>query len=114
VSDETPPIYRLNVKDEANFDPLPEYNGHQAWLYKSEDGKRRAGSFKEHGRFEEENEFDEFIYIVAGSTKISVDGAEPYTLVAGECTYLRKGTKVTFEHDDEFHDVAVLIDAPDA
>jgi uncharacterized cupin superfamily protein len=113
MTEQTLSVPRLDVHDPASFAPLPEYNGEQAWLYRSQDGLRQAGSFKEHGDFSHVNEFDEFIYVVAGSTRITVEGAEPFVLTAGQCCYLRKGWTVRAEHDDDFHDVAVLIrDAP--
>lgn len=113
MSNQAITVPHFSAIDPANFAPLPEYNGHQAVLYQSPEVT--AGSFKEHGRFEHVNEFDEFMYVVAGSTKITVEGAEPFFMKAGDCCYLRKGWKVTFEHDDEFHDVAVLIhDVPSA
>jgi uncharacterized cupin superfamily protein len=115
MTDQTITIPRFNVHDESNFEPLPEYNGHQALLYKSEDGLRVAGSFKEHGQYDHVNEFDEFLYVIAGSTKVSVEGAEPFVLKAGDCCYLRKGLVISFEHDDDFHDVAVLMrDTPES
>lgn len=109
MSDQRHTVPRLDVKDAGNFVPLPEANGHQAWLYKSGDGRVKAGSFKEHGKFEYANDFDEFMYVIGGSTTITVEGGESFTVKAGECAYLRKGLKFTFESDDDFHDVAVLI-----
>jgi len=113
MAGQTIKVPRFNVLEESNFEPLPEYNGHQAVLYESAEVK--AGSFKEHGRFEDLREFDEFIYVVAGSSEVTVEGAEPFVMKAGDCCYLRKGWKVSVVHDDEFHDVAVLIhDVPPA
>lgn len=101
-------VPRFNVHT-TQFDPLPEYNGEQAWLYKSADGTRRVGSFKEVGRFVEHMHNDEFFYVVAGTSQVSVEGGETFTLSAGDCVYFKKGLTVTFEHDADFHDVAVLI-----
>jgi uncharacterized cupin superfamily protein len=101
-------VPRFNVHT-TQFDPLPEYNGHQAWLYQSADGARRVGSFKEAGHYVVPMENDEFFYVIAGSSKVSVEGGESFTLTAGDCVYFRKGLVVTFDHDSDFHDVAVLM-----
>ena len=93
----------------TKFDPLPEFGGSQAILYKSSDGKRLAGSFRESGTHTITMPFDEFIYIVAGGAKISVEGGDTVDLKVGDCCYLRQGQKVTFEMTDDFHDVTVLI-----
>ncbi|WP_375479782.1 cupin domain-containing protein [uncultured Jatrophihabitans sp.] len=101
-------VPRFNVHT-ATYDPLPEFGGQQAILYKSDDGTRLAGSFQESGRHTMVMPFDEFIYVVTGGSTISVDDGEPFTLSAGDCCYLRQGTNVTFEMTDDFHDVTVLI-----
>ncbi len=93
----------------VEFAPLPEMGGGEAVLYRSADGRRLAGSFKESGRHELEMPFDEFIYVVAGSTHITVDGVGDVHLGAGHACYLRQGQQVTFEHSDDFHDVTVLV-----
>ena len=105
-------VPRFNVHT-ASFDPLPEYNGQQAWLYKSADGKRRVGSFKEAGHYVVPMENDEFFFVVAGSSKVSVEGGESFELTEGDCVYFRKGQTVTFDHASDFHDVAVLISHDD-
>lgn len=93
----------------ADFTPLAEFGGHEAILYKSEDGTRLAGSFKEAGKHTMTMPFDEFIYVVGGHTTISVAGGESIELGVGGCCYLRQGQEVTFEHSDDFHDVTVLV-----
>ncbi len=93
----------------ASYEPLPEFGGSQAVLYKSPDGTRLAGSFRESGRHTMLMPFDEFIYVVTGATTITVDDGEPFTVSAGDCCYLREGTNVVFEMTDDFHDVTVLI-----
>lgn len=101
-------VPRFNVHT-ASFDPSPEWGGYKKFLYESPDGARKAGSFKESGRFVETMPFDEFIFVVGGSTKVSIEGGETFELVAGDCCYLRKGLTVTFDHAPDFHDVAVLM-----
>lgn len=91
------------------FDPLPEFGGSQAVLYKSADGKRLAGSFRESGTHKMKMPFDEFIYIVAGGCTITVEGGERVVLGVGDACYLRQGQDVTFEMTDDFHDVTVLV-----
>lgn len=113
MSNQDTTVPRFNVHT-TSFDPLPEYNGEQAWLYKSVDGKRRVGSFKEAGQFTVPMKNDEFFYVVAGSSKVTVEGGESFTLTAGDCVYFRKGQTVHFDHASDFHDVAVLISYDDA
>jgi uncharacterized cupin superfamily protein len=93
----------------TDFDPLPEFGGSKAILYHSPDKKVLAGSFRESGTHPMTMPFDEFIYVIAGTSKISVEGGETVTLREGDTCYLRKGQKVTFEMSDDFHDVTVLI-----
>lgn len=103
-------VPRFNVHS-ATFEPIPEYGDgwHQKLLYESPDGARKAGSFKEVGHFQEVMPYDEFIYVVAGSTRVSIEGGETFQLTVGDCCYLRKGLSVTFDHAPDFHDVAVLV-----
>lgn len=93
----------------ATYDPLPEYGGGKAVLYHSPDRKRMAGSFKESGAHSMILPFDEFIYVIAGSTKVSITGGDSFELQAGGACYLKQGQEVAFEMSDDFHDVAVLI-----
>jgi uncharacterized cupin superfamily protein len=101
-------VPRFNVHT-ADWQPLPEFGGEQAVLYQSEDGTRLAGSFKESGTHEMVMPFDEFIYIVGGSCRITVEGEETFEMKVGDCCYLRQGQNVIFEMADDFHDVTVLI-----
>ncbi|WP_375386119.1 cupin domain-containing protein [uncultured Microbacterium sp.] len=89
--------------------PLPEFGGSEAILYKSEDGRRLAGSFRESGTHTMEMEFDEFVYLVGGTLTLTVDDGTPVTLSTGDCAYLRQGQTVTWEMSDDFHDVTVLV-----
>lgn len=97
----------------AAYDPLPEYGGSKAILYQSSDGTRIAGSFRESGTHQLLMPFDEFIYVVAGAVKITVEGGTSFQLSVGDACYLKQGQNVTFEMTPDFHDVTVLIsDAP--
>jgi uncharacterized cupin superfamily protein len=107
VTGSTGAVPRFNVHT-ADYEPLPEFGGKQAVLYKSEDGKRLAGSFHESGTHTLEMPFDEFMYLIAGTCTITVDGAS-FQMAVGDCCYLRQGQQVTFEMSDDFHDVTVLI-----
>jgi uncharacterized cupin superfamily protein len=108
VSNQDTSVPRFNVHTSA-FDPSPEWGGYKKFLYESPDGARKAGSFKESRHFVEVMPFDEFIFVVGGSTTVSIEGGETFELVAGDCCYLRKGLTVTFDHAPDFHDVAVLM-----
>jgi uncharacterized cupin superfamily protein len=104
-------VPRFTVTDApfVPFDMGDGISGHQAILHKSDDGTRLAGSFKESGFIHEVMPFDEFIYVIAGSSRISVKDGDTFELKAGDCCYLRQGLDVTFEHSDDFHDVVVLM-----
>ena len=93
----------------ADWVPLPQLGGFEAILHKSPDGKRLAGSFRESGTHIMEMPFDEFMYLVAGTAKITVDDQETVELGPGDCCYLSQGSRVTFDYSDDFHDVTVLI-----
>lgn len=99
---------RLNVHD-ATFTPMPEFGGSQAVLYRSADGRRLAGSFRESGRHTLTMEYDEFIYVVAGRMTVTVNGGQRQEFTAGDACYLQEGMTVDFEMDDGFQDVAVLV-----
>lgn len=106
-------VLHLNTHT-TDFVTLPGFEGaSQSVLYTAADGTRVAGTFKEQGRHTMTMPFDEFLYVIAGSSSISVTGGDSVVLRAGDCCYLRQGQEVTFEMSDDFHDVAVLIsDAP--
>lgn len=95
--------------DTVTYEPLPGFGGGEAILYKSDDGRRLAGSFKESGTHTMVLPYDEFLYLVGGTVKITVGDGEPIELAVGDCCYLREGDEVTFEMSDDFHDVTVLI-----
>ncbi|WP_431230860.1 cupin domain-containing protein [Paenarthrobacter nicotinovorans] len=101
-------VPRFNVHT-TDYEPSPEWGGHKKFLYESPDGARIAGSFKESGHYDYVMPRDEFFYVIAGSSKVAVQGGETFELVAGDCVFLRKGLSVTFDHSPDFHDVAVLM-----
>jgi uncharacterized cupin superfamily protein len=101
-------VPRFNVFT-AEYEPSPEWGGHKKFVYQSANGARKAGSFKEFGKFTHVMPGDEFFFVIAGSSKVVVEGGESFELVAGDCVYFRKGLKVHFDHAADFHDVAVLM-----
>ena len=72
-------IHALNVHT-SDFEPLPQFGGAQAILYQSPDGRRIAGSFRESGEHTVTLTYDEFLYVVAGSVAIAVDGGQRCSL----------------------------------
>lgn len=106
MSDLNVPRFNVNTVEWTSF---PEFGGHEAILYKSADGKRLAGSFRESGRHTMLMPFDEFMYVIAGTMKISIEGGETLELGVGDCCYLREGQTATMEMSEDFHDVTVLI-----
>ena len=109
TTDQPLPHFRVLEAPLVSFDLGDGISGQHAILYHSADKRRLAGSFKESGTMHEVMPFDEFIYVVAGSTRVTVEGQEPVLVEAGACCYLRQGQQVTFEHSDDFQDVVVLI-----
>lgn len=83
--------------------------GHEAILYRSEDGRRMAGTFKESGRSTLVMPFDEFVYVLAGTATVTVTGREPLVASVGDAFYVREGQEVTWELSEDFQDVTVLI-----
>jgi uncharacterized cupin superfamily protein len=104
--DKSAPHFNVHT---TKFDPLPEFGGSKAILYHSSDRRRLAGSFRESGTHRLTMPFDEFIYVIAGGVKISIQGGEKFDLGVGDACYLRQGQDVLFEMTDDFHDVTVLV-----
>ena len=90
-----PNVAHLNVHT-AEFTPLADIEGVEAILYHSEDGTRIAGSFREPGTHTLVQDFDEFIYVIAGTARASLEGGAVLDLAAGDCCYLRQGARVTW------------------
>jgi uncharacterized cupin superfamily protein len=104
---DTADIPHFNVHT-AEYSALPEFGGGEAILYRSPDGKRLAGSFKESGKHRMVMSYDEFIYVVAGEARVMVDGVAAVSLRPGDVCYLKEGQTVDFEMSDDFHDITVL------
>ncbi len=88
---------------------LPQFNGSEAIIYRSPDGKRVAAAFRTPGEYTFTFPFDEFMYVVTGSVTITIDGAEPFTLKAGEMAYLRQGTKAHFVSSADYSNIAMMV-----
>ena len=106
MSDQTVPRFNVHT---ADWTPFPEFGGHEAVLYKSEDGTRLAASFRLSGTHSWVTPYDDFFFVVGGSAKITVEGRGSFEVVAGDFCYIRQGMSVTFEMSDDFHEVSVLV-----
>lgn len=89
--------------------PLPAYGGSEAVLYRSADGRRVVGTFKESGKYTYEYQSDEFVYVVAGTGIANVRGGPTVHLKPGDMAYFRDGLVVDFEMSDDFQDVAMHV-----
>jgi uncharacterized cupin superfamily protein len=101
-------VPKLNVHT-AEFTPLPDFGGSEAILYRSPDGTRLAGIFRESGSHTLTLAFDEFIFVVAGGVGVTVHGGERHEMTVGDAFYLRQGMTVDFEITDDFQAVTVLV-----
>lgn len=99
---------RFNVHS-TQYELLPEFGGSKAILHHSADGTRLAGSFRESGTHRLTMPFDEFIYVIGGGVKITIEDGDCFELKAGDACYLFQGQDVLFEMTDDFHDVTVLM-----
>jgi uncharacterized cupin superfamily protein len=88
---------------------LPQFNGSEALIYRSPDGKRVAAAFRTPGQYTFTFPFDEFMYVVTGSVTITVDGTEPFTLKAGEMAYFRQGMKAHFVSSADYSNIAMMV-----
>ena len=103
---DTVPHFHVGTTD---HEPMPEFGGSKAILYRSPDGKRLAASFRESGTLRMTMPFDDFSYVVGGTAKITVDGGEQISLKVGDAFYLKQGQDVSFEAADDFHVVTMLM-----
>lgn len=94
----------------ASFSAFADRPGWEtSLLYRSPDGKRVAASFKEQGTLSHLAECDEFIYVIAGTSHIKIEGVGEIDLGPGDACYIEAGQTVEYTHSEDFHDVAVLI-----
>lgn len=92
------------------WNPLPEFGGSEAIIYRSPDGKRVAAAFRESGDYEFEYPFDEFLVVTSGTGTFRVKDGPTFTLKKGEVAYFRKGMKVHMTLSKDFSDVTMLVD----
>ncbi len=93
----------------ADWTPFPEYGGEYNVIYRSDDGRRVAGSFKEAGQHHLVMPYDEFIYLIAGEARITVEGIGEIHMRPGDACWLKEGWVVDFDLSEDFHDVTVLV-----
>ncbi|KAJ5724808.1 hypothetical protein N7493_006536 [Penicillium malachiteum] len=86
--------------------PFPEWNGSKSVMYRSADGKRVAGTFRETESAKMTYPCDEFTYVKAGWVKAEVEGGDTFTLYEGDCVYFTKGTTVTFSSSEDYCNVS--------
>ncbi len=106
MADEWP--YKFNTETVERVD-FPEYGGSRAMLYMSEDRRRAAGSFREKGVYTHVLEYDEFIYCIGGSGRVTIEGYETFDIGPGDFVFFKQGTEVTTEWHEGFTDIAVLV-----
>jgi uncharacterized cupin superfamily protein len=86
---------------------LPQFNGSEAIIYRSPDGKRVAAAFRTPSEYT--FTFDEFMYVVTGSVRITVVGREPFTLNAGGAAYFRQGMTAHFVSSADYSNIAMMV-----
>ncbi len=104
----TAPLQRLAV-DAAAWEPFPEFGGRLARLHGSEDGTVLAATYRLSGRHTWTLDYDDYFYVVAGHASVSVDALDPVEVTVGDFCRLTRGSTVTFDMSDDFHEVSVLV-----
>jgi Ethanolamine utilization protein len=94
--------------DSFSWEKFPEWEGTKAIMFRSQDGKRVAGAFRESATATMTYPCDEFSYVTAGSIKAHVHGGETFTLKTGDCVYFTKGQTVEFECSEDYANVSVF------
>jgi uncharacterized cupin superfamily protein len=94
----------------ADASPESTPGGSHAVFYRSDDGKRIAGIFRESGSVAVTFEYDEFLCVLAGKAEYRVN-SEPIGMTArvGDALYIEAGTTVHFELSPDYMDVACMI-----
>jgi uncharacterized cupin superfamily protein len=94
---------------EVPRDEFPEFDGHQAVLYASPDGRVVSATYWLSGRHTWELPYDDHFFVIAGSATVTVDDQEPFEVTAGSYCHLRQGSTVTFDMSEDFHEVSTLV-----
>jgi len=103
-----PPPELFNVH-EVEAEDFPEFDGRRAVLYESPDGRVVSATYWLQGRHTWELPYDDHFFVVAGSATVTVDGREPFRVTSGSYCHLRRGSTVTFEMSEDFHEVSTLV-----
>ena len=109
MTDTDIPSFNVSTPDWRPLADVEGIDGHEAILYRSPDGCRMAGTFKESGKATILMPFDEFVYVLAGTVTVTVTGGQPQTATVGDAFYVCEGQEVTWEMSEDFQDVTVLI-----
>jgi uncharacterized cupin superfamily protein len=100
-------VRHVTIADAA---PQPEAGGSHRVFYRSGDGSRLAGIFRESGPATVAFEYDEFLCVLAGQADYRVDGAAGHwTARPGDALYIEAGTTVEFQLSPDYMDVACMI-----
>ncbi|KAJ5951684.1 uncharacterized protein N7479_010097 [Penicillium vulpinum] len=94
--------------DSFSWEPFPEWEGTKAIMFRSSDGKRVAGAFRESATASMTYTCDEFTYVTAGWIKAHVHGGDTFTLKVGDCVYFTKGQTVDFECSKDYANVSAF------
>jgi uncharacterized cupin superfamily protein len=95
----------LDVEREA----FPEFDGHRAVLFESPDGRVVSACYWLKGRHSWELPYDDHFFVITGSATVTVDDHEPFEVRPGSYCHLTKGSTVTFDMSDDFHEVSTLV-----
>jgi uncharacterized cupin superfamily protein len=106
VSARVPEVFNVHEVDREAF---PEFDGARAVLYESPDGRVVSATYWLKGRHTWELPYDDHFYVIAGSATLTVDDQPPIVLTAGSFGHLSRGSTVTFDMSDDFHEVSTLI-----
>lgn len=107
-----PPPERFNVHEVAR-EEFPEFDGQQAVLFESADGRVVSATYWLRGRHTWELPYDDHFFVIAGSATVTVDDQATFEVVPGSYCHLRQGSTVTFDMSEDFHEVSTLVsDAP--
>lgn len=101
-----PEMFNVHTVEREDF---PEFDGHRAVLHASDDGRVYAATYWLRGRHTWTLPYDDYFYVIAGTATVTVDEAAPFEVTAGSYCHLRRGTTVTFDMSNDFHEVSTLV-----
>jgi uncharacterized cupin superfamily protein len=106
---DVPRVVHFSLAEEAQWEPNPEGGADEWVFYRSSDGRRIGAAWRNPGDHTFTYPFDEFVYVVSGSSKVRVQDGESFDLKAGDVAFFEKGATVEFEMTDDFCDVTCLV-----